>query len=187
MRRRTFLCLFALVVAACGGAPAAPSDGTANILMGAPATLDPAAQGDAGSAAVTAQLFETLTTFDADRQIQPALARSWRVENGGRHIVFALRPDLAFSDGTPLRAKANMSLTQFEPDANWPAQNPTSGTPKPAAAHQIQPGENLALIAARYYGDATKWRPIAAGNGIADPFRLRPGAIIDIPRLDDDR
>ena len=41
----------------------------------------------------------------------------------------------------------------------------------------------------RYYGDATKWRPIAEypGNGISDPFRLRPGAIIDIPRLDDDR
>ena len=90
-------------------------------------------------------------------------------------------------DGTPLRAKANLTLTQFEPDATWPAQNPTSGTPKPAAAHQIQPGENLALIAAQYYGDATKWRPIAAGNGITDPFRLQPGAVIDIPRLDGDR
>lgn len=88
------------------------------------------------------------------------------------------------SDGTPLRAKASVGLTQYEPDANWPAQNPTSGTPKPAAAHQVQPGENLALIAARYYGDATKWRPIAAGNGITDPFRLRPGAVIDIPRLE---
>jgi hypothetical protein len=91
------------------------------------------------------------------------------------------------ADGTPLRAKASLGLTQYEPDETWPAQNPTSGTPKPAAAHQVQPGENLALIAARYYGDATNWRPIAASNGIVDPFRLRPGAIIDIPRLDDDR
>ena len=92
------------------------------------------------------------------------------------------------ADGTPLRAKANMSLTQYEPDDTWPAQNPTSGTPKPAAAHQIQPGENLALIAARYYGDATKWRPIAA-PATASPTRSGsvPASIIDIPRLDDDR
>jgi LysM repeat protein len=88
------------------------------------------------------------------------------------------------SDGTPLRARAAMSLKQYEPDDTWPAQNPTSGTPKPSASHQVQPGENLSLIAARYYGDATKWRPIADGNGIADPFRLRPGAILDIPQLE---
>jgi len=104
MRRRTLLCLLALVVVACGQAPAAASDGTARILLGAPSTLDPAAQGDAGSAAVTAQLFETLTTFDADRELRPALARSWRVEEDGRRIVFELRPGLEFSDGTPLRA-----------------------------------------------------------------------------------
>ncbi|MCU1504646.1 MAG: hypothetical protein JWM12_4000 [Ilumatobacteraceae bacterium] len=88
------------------------------------------------------------------------------------------------ADGTPLRARASMGLTQYEPDDTWPAQNPTSGTPHPSASHQVQPGENLALIAARYYGDATKWRPIASGNGISDPFRLRPGAILDIPQLE---
>lgn len=88
------------------------------------------------------------------------------------------------SSGTPLRAKASMSLMQYEPDDSWPAQNPTSGTPKPAASHQVSPGENLSLIAARYYGDATNWRPIAASNGISDPFRLRPGTILDIPQLE---
>lgn len=88
------------------------------------------------------------------------------------------------ADGTPLRARASLSLLQYEPDDSWPAQNPTSGTPHPNAAHQVQPGENLSLIAARYYGDATKWRPIADSNGINDPFRLRPGAILDIPQLE---
>jgi hypothetical protein len=113
----------------------------------------------------------------------------WGGFHSFRCVVSSLSVSFVYfaADGTPLRAKANLSLTQFEPDETWPAQNPTSGTPKPAASHQVQPGENLALIAARYYGDATKWRPIAAGNGIADPFRLRPGSILDIPRLDDDR
>ena len=70
--------------------------------MGGPSTLDPAATGDAGSAAVIAQLFETLTAFDDERRLQPALAESWRIDDDGRRIVFQLRPDLTFSDGTPL-------------------------------------------------------------------------------------
>ncbi len=98
-----WLLIVSMSWAACSG-PAAGSTRVARILTGAPSTLDPAAQGDAGSAAVTAQLFESLTTFDADRQTRPALAESWRIEDGGRRIVFHLRPDLTFSDGTPLRA-----------------------------------------------------------------------------------
>lgn len=76
----------------------------ARILLGEPTTLDPAATGDAGSAAFIGQLYETLTAFDDDRRLQPALAESWQVQADGRRIVFRLRPDLAFSDGSPLRA-----------------------------------------------------------------------------------
>ena len=72
--------------------------------MGEPATLDPVASGDAGSAAVIAQLFETLTAFDAELVLRPALAASWTFADDGRRVVFELRPDLTFSDGTPLRA-----------------------------------------------------------------------------------
>ena len=73
------------------------------ILSGEPTTLDPAAQGDAGSAAITAQLFESLTAFDANLQVRPALAASWEFADGGRQVTFHLRPDLTFSDGSPLR------------------------------------------------------------------------------------
>jgi ABC-type transport system substrate-binding protein len=82
----------------------ADDDRPARILMGEPSSLDPAATGDAGSAAFIAQLFETLTAFDDALVLQPALADSWRVEEDGRRIVFHLRPDLTFSDGTDLRA-----------------------------------------------------------------------------------
>lgn len=103
MRRRFVSLLLVLSVAACGAVSADDGRG-ARILMGEPSTLDPAATGDAGSAAVIAQLFETLTTFDASLELQPALAASWTLEDGGRRIVFRMRPDLAFSDGSPLRA-----------------------------------------------------------------------------------
>jgi hypothetical protein len=86
------------------------------------------------------------------------------------------------SSGTPLRANVSISLKQYQPEQSWPAQNPTSGTPAPAAAHVLQPGETLDRLAARYYGDPFRWRPIAEANGIADPFLLRPGTVLDIPR-----
>lgn len=75
-----------------------------NIMVGEPATLDPARAGDAASAAVTAQLFETLTAFDPGLALRPALASSWDVTDGGRRVVFHLRPALTFSDGSPLGA-----------------------------------------------------------------------------------
>ena len=52
---------------------------------------------------ITAQLFESLTAFDADLQVRPALAESWRFAEGGQQVTFHLRPDLEFSDGSPLR------------------------------------------------------------------------------------
>ncbi len=93
-----------LVAAACGGAASASHRDSATIAMAAPATLDPAVTGDAATSAVIGQLFETLTAFDESLVLRPALAGSWRSEQGGRRIVFHLRDGLTFSDGSPLRA-----------------------------------------------------------------------------------
>ncbi|MGD0249235.1 MAG: ABC transporter substrate-binding protein, partial [Candidatus Limnocylindrales bacterium] len=68
------------------------------------ASLDPAAQMDAGSAQVTAQLFESLTAVDSAQHVQPALAASWETQNDGKRVVFHLRSGLTFSDGTALTA-----------------------------------------------------------------------------------
>jgi ABC-type transport system substrate-binding protein len=105
MRRRIAVFLVALIAGACGTIPSgAAGDGTARILIGSPTTFDPAVVGDAQSGAVINQLFESLTTVDPSLELRPALAEWWRIEENGRRIVFRLRPDLRFSDGTPLRA-----------------------------------------------------------------------------------
>ena len=104
MRRLTVLFALATLIASCAGPTAAAPGRPARILSGTPTTLDPAAAGDAGSSAVIAQLFESLTAFDADLQVRPALAESWEFADGGRQVTFRLRPDLTFSDGSPLRA-----------------------------------------------------------------------------------
>ncbi len=102
--RRPVVCLALLaLLASCTPSIGATPERPVRILTGEPGSLDPAVQGDAGSAAISAQLFESLTAFDADLQVRPALAESWRFDEGGRRITFHLRADLAFSDGSPLR------------------------------------------------------------------------------------
>ena len=108
------------------------ADRPVRILTGAPTSLDPAVQGDAGSAAITAQLFESLTTFDLDLQLRPALAESWRFDDGGRRVTFHLRPGLTFSDGTPLR--------------------PSDVVPELAPAHRPGPAVAAGVARARHQG-----------------------------------
>jgi oligopeptide transport system substrate-binding protein len=96
-----------LLVAAAGallpgsGVQAAPRADVI-IAQGSPSTLDPALQSDIGSAAFSAQVFESLTAFDLKLTLRPALAASWDVSDDGRQIIFHLRPGLTFSDGAAI-------------------------------------------------------------------------------------
>lgn len=74
------------------------------ILGASAASLDPAAQSDAGSAQVVAQVFESLTAIDTSLKVQPALAASWETQDSGKKVVFHLRSGLTFSNGAPLTA-----------------------------------------------------------------------------------
>jgi oligopeptide transport system substrate-binding protein len=104
------LVLTGLLLGASGHAPQAGGPARAagrddvKIGAAAPVTLDPAASGDVGTAAVTAQLYESLTAFDSSLALRPALAASWEIANDGKRVTFHLRPNLVFSDGTPLTA-----------------------------------------------------------------------------------
>ncbi|CAN5684756.1 peptidoglycan-binding protein [soil metagenome] len=94
----------------------------------------------------------------------------------------ALRFTYFGADGTPLRATADVELTQVAEDLAFGPQNPTSGTPEPHKVHRVSPGETLDRIAATHYGDATRWRSIADANGIDDPLAISPGQFLAIPR-----
>jgi ABC-type transport system substrate-binding protein len=130
-RRRAFAAAVAIVLAAAVGLAGTVGQQTptsrgasdeARILTGAPSTLDPAAQGDVGSAAVSAQLYESLTAVDQALVLQPALASSWDVLDDGRRIVFHLRDGLTFSDGSPIRGEdvVRSWLRLIDPDAPSP-------------------------------------------------------------------
>jgi oligopeptide transport system substrate-binding protein len=92
------------------------------ILGAAAASLDPAVQSDAGSAQVVAQVFESLTAIDTSLKVQPALAASWETQDSGKKVVFHLRNNLAFSNGTPLAAANVVSSWMRVLDPKAPSQ-----------------------------------------------------------------
>jgi hypothetical protein len=160
-------------------------------------TVDLVFDTTADGSAVTVHTGKILQLMDVDPTLAGADAATHNVRPpfvtfhwGDLHSFKAVVAELEMtftyfsSTGTPLRANMRLKLQQYEESKAFGPQNPTSGTPRPHRVHRIQPGETLDRIAARYYGDATRWRALASANGIEDPLTLRPGGMLSIPQLD---
>jgi hypothetical protein len=109
----------------------------------------------------------------------------WSDLHSFRAVVDELTADFTFfaGDGTPLRATVDLHLRQYEVDAQFAKQNPTSGTPEPHRVHIVATGETLDRIAAAAYGDAARWRDVALANAIDDPLAVHPGTVLKLPAL----
>ena len=86
-------------------------------------------------------------------------------------------------DGTPVRAKVDVTFTQHIDTEDYPSQNPTSGGGPINRIRQVLAGDRLDTIAYEMYGDATKWRLIAERNHIQNPLLLRAGQQLTIPQV----
>jgi hypothetical protein len=84
-------------------------------------------------------------------------------------------------EGTPVRAKVDVTFTQHVDVNDYKHQNPTSGGGPIQKVWRVIRGDRLDTIAAAVYGDATKWRIIADYNRITNPLALRPGQQLTIP------
>jgi hypothetical protein len=84
-------------------------------------------------------------------------------------------------DGTPVRAKVEVTFTQHKDSNDYPNQNPTSGSGPAHSVWRVIEGDRLDNIAFKVYGDSTQWRRIAEYNGITNPFSLRAGQTLTIP------
>ena len=65
------------------------------------ASLDPIYGYDPRTNAVINNITEGLLYFDADNQLQPMLAASWETVDATTY-VYEIRPDVNFSDGSPM-------------------------------------------------------------------------------------
>jgi phage tail-like protein len=83
------------------------------------------------------------------------------------------------TNGVPIRAQANLKfISQDDP---LKPTNPSSGGLPGRRSHVVIAGENLQHVAMASYGRPGAWRAVAAANGIEDPLRVRPGAVIYLP------
>ena len=86
--------------------------------------LDPAVQTDGLSLTIAQEVFRNLVRFTPGTfDIEPDIAKSWKISPDGKTWTFALQPKLRFSDGTPLDARA----VKFNFDRWRDSKNPYRG------------------------------------------------------------
>ena len=74
------------------------------VLKHGPLSLDPGLAEVRDVSEIVYDLFEGLLELDSELNVMPALARRWRVSEGGKRYEFQLKPNLRWSDGVPLTA-----------------------------------------------------------------------------------
>ena len=109
-----------------------PRGGTLVVAMANPiADVEPSTYQTTEESEVVANVFETLVTTDPGGNPVPSLCEQWSLERGGKAVRLRLRPEVVFSDGTPLTAAAvKTSLERSirrSRDSTPPAFAPISG------------------------------------------------------------
>ena len=105
-------------------------------------------------------------------------------------ISVTVQYTLFHPNGEPIRALVDLELAQSEKASTasssgaGAAQNPTTRAQEGMRVHRVRDGDSLASIAYDSYGDPTRWRVIAEASGIDNPFHLRRGTELTIPRID---
>ncbi len=87
-----------------------------------------------------------------------------------------------FPNGQPARAKLNVTFQEYL-DAATQVAAANLQTADFSKVYVVKQGDTLSGVAAKFYEDAAKWRPIALTNGILDPLSISAGQQIFIPPL----
>jgi hypothetical protein len=124
---------------------------------------------------ITALLEKNPTT-----QAPPLLLFSWGslqfkcvLETAGQRFIMFL------ADGTPVRARLNVTFKEYEQIEVEVQQGFFFGPP---SVRNLLEGETLSKLAHEYLGDPGAWREIAELNNIDDPRRLPSGTQLLMPQ-----
>jgi nucleoid-associated protein YgaU len=88
------------------------------------------------------------------------------------------RYTMFLQDGTPVRVILSVRFQEYVRAELDVQRGLFVGPP---TLHNLAAGERLADLAAKYLGDASRWREVATQNGITDPFALPEGQQLVIP------
>jgi hypothetical protein len=132
-----------------------------------------------------------LLKINSDTHAPPRCMLSWG--DGGQLFSFgsSLNPrclvesvneefNLFSPSGIPLRAKLTVTFREYKTIEEQLAESPKF-SPDRTKVRTVQRGESLSFIAAKVYGDPTRWRPIADANNLDNPRLLMPGTQLIIP------
>lgn len=134
---------------------------------------------------------ESLLDYLPDTHVLPIVVFNW-----GQFHATGLRPSeykffvtkiavdytLFLPDGTPVRAKCDVSLEQVAPRKDeFNARQKQS--PDHAKLYTVKKGDTLQGIAMAEYDDPREWRRIAKTNKLDDPLSLRPGMKLLVPPI----
>lgn len=123
-------------------------------------------------------------------QLEAKMTRSgaWIVQDASVHIL-----QRAEGSNDPRWASAELSLLEWgnfgeehhlSPDwfVNTGQQRAvSSGSVRIPSTYTLQAGEDLVLVALKFYGDAGAWTRIGDLNGIRDPRAVQPGTVLRLP------
>jgi len=175
---RGAICLLLLAAAAHAETRAQYGGAVQAAVPSAPTTFDPL-HGGPGDAEIAALVFDTPFVVGADGKPRPSLALALDNPDGAVHARLTLRPDVRFSDGTPLTARdvaASLTRASREP-GGWPLAPVKSA--RAAAAETVElelfrPTPELALLlttpaaAVTPNGAPPGKRPIGSGPFVVD-------------------
>ena len=96
-------------------------------------------------------------------------------------------PDKPAEELTP--AGSEVADVPEAPAEETPAETAsTDETPKAQESdkgyilYTVKPGDGLMKIARQFYGDASRYKEIAKFNSITDPYKIKVGQVLKIPK-----
>jgi peptide/nickel transport system substrate-binding protein len=100
----------ALMLSGCAAGSGSASGESATSTLrwgfGLPTSWDPVTSSTGNDINTISLVYASITQLDEAGTAGPGLAESWEYNEDGTQVTFTLRPDLTFTDGTPLNAEA---------------------------------------------------------------------------------
>lgn len=134
-----------------------------------------------------------LLQYQREKHRPPVVTISWGTAPPGnvphdfpfKGVLESLKQQfiLFMSDGTPVRAKLNVSFVQFTLPVEE-LKKKEAHSADHTKTYMVKSGDTLSGIAGLFYNNPRKWRFIARENNITSPRQLEPGKMLAIPRID---